>query len=213
MTDKEICGNLLDAMVAGTDTTANMLCFVIYFLEKNPEVKQKLRQEFDSILGNDLTKPMTLKNIEELKYCDAVIKEVFRHIPVAFSLGRLSIENDMVGGYNWPKGTQFQIHTSALMMRDDYWTDPEKFDPDRFYKVEESDKYLLEKQHAKNSFMMWGGGIRICPGRKLAITELKCLIPLIYRKYDLELRSPLEYKSEILTSCEKLLVKVKPRKF
>ncbi|PKY40774.1 hypothetical protein RhiirA4_395125, partial [Rhizophagus irregularis] len=50
-------------------------------------------------------------------------------------------------------------------------------------------------------------------GRKLAITELKCLIPLIYRKYDLELRSPLEYKSEILTSCEKLLVKVKPRKF
>ncbi|PKK60243.1 cytochrome P450 [Rhizophagus irregularis] len=213
MTDKEICGNLLDAMVAGTDTTANMLCFVIYFLEKNPEVKQKLRQEFDTVLGNDLTKPMTLKNIEELKYCDAVIKEVFRHIPVAFSLGRLSIENDMVGGYNWPKGTQFQIHTSALMMRDDYWTDPEKFDPDRFYKVEESDKYLLEKQHAKNSFMMWGGGIRICPGRKLAITELKCLIPLIYRKYDLELRSPLEYKSEILTSCEKLLVKVKPRKF
>ncbi|PKC57750.1 cytochrome P450 [Rhizophagus irregularis] len=213
MTDKEICGNLLDAMIAGTDTTANMLSFVIYLLEKNPEVKQKLRQEFDSVLGNDLTKPMTLKNIEELKYCDAVIKEVFRHIPVAFLLGRLSVENDKVGGYNWPKGTQFQIHTSALMMRDDYWTDPEKFDPDRFYKVEESDKYLLEKQHAKNSFMMWGGGIRICPGRKLAITELKCLIPLIYRKYDIELRSPLEYKSEILTYCEKLLVKVKPRKF
>ncbi|CAB4389817.1 unnamed protein product [Rhizophagus irregularis] len=213
MTDKEICGNLLDAMIAGTDTTANMLSFVIYLLEKNPEVKQKLRQEFDSVLGNDLTKPMTLKNIEELKFCDAVIKEVFRHIPVAFLLGRLSVENDKVGGYNWPKGTQFQIHTSALMMRDDYWTDPEKFDPDRFYKVEESDKYLLEKQHAKNSFMMWGGGIRICPGRKLAITELKCLIPLIYRKYDIELRSPLEYKSEILTYCEKLLVKVKPRKF
>ncbi|GBC41006.2 cytochrome P450 [Rhizophagus irregularis DAOM 181602=DAOM 197198] len=188
MTDKEICGNLLDAMIAGTDTTANMLSFVIYLLEKNPEVKQKLRQEFDSVLGNDLTKPMTLKNIEELKYCDAVIKEVFRHIPVAFLLGRLSVENDKVGGYNWPKGTQFQIHTSALMMRDDYWTDPEKFDPDRFYKVEESDKYLLEKQHAKNSFMMWGGS-------------------------DIELRSPLEYKSEILTYCEKLLVKVKPRKF
>ncbi|CAB5367123.1 unnamed protein product [Rhizophagus irregularis] len=37
MTDKEICGNLLDAMIAGTDTTANMLSFVIYLLEKNPE--------------------------------------------------------------------------------------------------------------------------------------------------------------------------------
>ena len=190
-----------------------MLCFVIYHIEQNPEVKQKLRQELDSVLGNDLTKPMTFKNIEELKYCDAVIKEAFRHMPVVFSLGRLNVEDDKVGGYHWPKDTQFQILTSALMKHDDYWTDPEKFDPDRFYKIEESDKYLLEKQHAKDSFMMFGGGIRICPGRKLAITELKCLIPMIYRKYDIELTAPIKFKSDILTTCEELFVKIKPRKF
>jgi cytochrome P450 len=190
-----------------------MLCFVIYCLERNPEVKQKLRQELDSVLGNDLTKPMTFKNVEELKYCDAVIKEVFRHIPIVFTLGRINIEDDKVGGYHWPKGTQFQMLTSVLMKRDEYWTDPEKFDPDRFYKIEESDKYLREKQHAKDSFITWGGGIRICPGRKLATTELKCLIPMIYRKYDVELAAPIKIKSDLFTSCEEFLVKVKPRKF
>ena len=41
---------------------------------------------------------------------------------------------------------------SAILKHKDYWTDPEKFDPNRFHKVEESDEYFLEKQHVKNSF-------------------------------------------------------------
>ncbi|RIA85768.1 cytochrome P450 [Glomus cerebriforme] len=216
MTDREICANLLDAMIAGTDTTANTLCFAMYYLGHNPEVKQKLRQELDTVLGKDSTKPLTSKNIEELKYCDAVIKEVFRHMPVVFTIGRINNEDDKVGGYDWPEGTQFQMLTSAIMMSNDYWTNPERFDPDRFYKVEESDKYLLEKQHIKDAFIMWGGGIRMCPGRKLATIELKCLLSMIYRKYDIELKdmnAPLKYKAAFLTSCENLLVKVKPRKF
>ncbi|CAB4407808.1 unnamed protein product [Rhizophagus irregularis] len=60
---------------------------------------------------------------------------VLRYIPVVFIVGRLNIEDDKVGGYHWPKGTQFQILTSALMMRDDCWTDPEKFESDIFYKA------------------------------------------------------------------------------
>ena len=106
--------------------------------------------------------------------------------------------------------------TSALMKHKDYWTDPEKFDPDRFYRTDESDKYLLEKQHVKNSFTMWGGGIRICPGRKLAIIELKCLLILIYRKYDIELvdmNAPLKYNPDFINVCKELIVKIKPRKF
>src|SRR3954471_4681756 len=83
--------------------------------------------------------------------------------------------------------TSFQMLYSAIMMRKGYWTDPEKFDPDRFYKVKESDKYLLEKQHDKNSFTIFGDGIRICPGRKLAMIELECLLASIYRKYDVEM--------------------------
>ena len=62
--------------------------------------------------------------------------------------------------------------TSAIMKHKDYWTDPEKFDPDRFYKVEENDKYLFEKRKVKNAFLMFGGSVRICPGRKFAIKEL-----------------------------------------
>ncbi|GET03155.1 cytochrome P450 [Rhizophagus clarus] len=102
------------------------------------------------------------------------------------------------------------------MKRKDYWTDPEKFDPNRFYKIEESDKYLLEKQHIKNSYTLFDGGIRACPGRKLAIIELKFLLSSIYRKYDIEMvdqNAPLNYFSDVLTVCKDLMAKVKPRKY
>ena len=193
-----------------------MLCFAAYFLGHYPEVKQKLRQELDKVLGKDLTKPITTKDLDELQYCDAVIKEVTRHFPIFFAIARVNIEKDEIGGFNWPEKTSFRMLYSAIMKRKDYWTDPVNFDPDRFYKIEENDKYLLEKQHVKNSFTIFGGGIRICPGRKLAMIELKCLLSLIYRKYDIELadiNAPLKYKSAFSTVCEELIVKVKPRKF
>ncbi|RGB39432.1 cytochrome P450, partial [Rhizophagus diaphanus] len=195
---------------------SNLFCFIIYHLIHHPEVVQRLRQEFDEVLGKDVTKPITQNDIDKLQYCDAVIKEVHRHFPVNYSLGRVNIEKDTVGGYIWPEKTSFSILYCAIMKRKDYWTDPEKFDPDRFYKIDDDDKYLLEKQHVKNAFAMFGGGIRACPGRKLTMIELKCLLTLIYRKYDIELadpNAPLNYSSTLLSVCKELLVKVKPRNF
>ena len=63
---------------------------------------------------------------------------------------------------------------------------------------------------------MLGEGIRICPGRKLAMLELKCLLAMIYRKYDVELadiNAPIKYKSAFHNSSEELIVKIKPRNF
>jgi cytochrome P450 len=179
-------------------------------------VVQRLRQEFDEILGNDITKLITPKDIDKLQYCDAVIKEVYRHCPVIYSLNRVNVEKDTVGGFNWQETNSFSILYYAIMKRKDYWTDPEKFDPDRFYKIDESDNYLLEKQYVNKAFLIFGGGIRICPGRKLAMIELKCLLTSIYRKYDVELvdpNAPLKYFCTLLTNCKELLVKIKPRIF
>src|SRR5437763_13030156 len=117
------------------------------------------------VFGNDLTRPITPKDVDKLHYCEAIIKEVYRHYPIVFMNVRVNIEKDEVGGFSWPEGYTFQIFNAVMKKRKDYWTDPEKFDPDRFYKIEESDKYLLEKKHAKKSFNMFGAGNRICPGR------------------------------------------------
>ena len=92
-----------------------MFCFVIYYIGHHPEVKQRLRQELDEVLGMDLAKPITYKDLEDLQYCEAIIKEVYRHRPVFFMNGRANSEDDNIGGYNWPKGTQFQMLYAALL--------------------------------------------------------------------------------------------------
>ncbi|GBB92772.1 hypothetical protein RclHR1_20520001 [Rhizophagus clarus] len=216
MADKEILGVLLDTMAAGTASVANLFCFIVYYLEHYPRVKQQLRQELDAVLE---TNPITYNDLNKLQYCEAIIKEVFRLCPVAFSVGRVNAEKDVVGGFNWPEGTSFSMFYYAIMRHNDYWTEPEKFNPDRFYKIEENDgrdEYYLERRYIETAFSMFGGGIRICPGRKLTMIELKCLMASIYRKYDLELadmNAPLKYCSNLITECKELKIKIKPRKF
>ncbi|PKK76459.1 hypothetical protein RhiirC2_734145 [Rhizophagus irregularis] len=61
---------------------------------------------------------------------------------------------------------------------------------------------------------MFGGGLRLCPGRKLAMLELAGLIALIYRKYDIDVidkKAPLKTESSIITACSELLVEIKLR--
>jgi len=75
----------------------------------------------DEVLGNDLTKPIKYGDLEKLHYCEAVIKEVTRHRPVAFTVGHLlCAEKDEVGGFTWPKGTVFTMFYYAMMKRNDY---------------------------------------------------------------------------------------------
>ena len=89
------------------------------------------------------------------------------------------------------------------------WTDPDAFNPDRWLTTS-SDK----KKRNKNAFMQFGGGIRVCPGKNLALAEMKTFMALLYRKYDVELVdkvAPLKYHYSFNRQCDELKVKIKPR--
>src|SRR5581483_701228 len=117
---------------------------------------------------------------------------------------RISEKSDEIAGYQWPAGTLFRVNSSALHKNEDCWEEPEKFNPDRWLvKGFEPKKY---------SFVMFGGGLRICPGRKFAMVELVCLMALLFRKYEIDLvdmKAPLKTKAMMVNSCSELLIKIK----
>ncbi|RGB29057.1 cytochrome P450 [Rhizophagus diaphanus] len=205
MTDPEIRGIIFDGIIAGTDT-ANTISFIIYYLARYPDVKKKMLNEIDRTFQDDKTRPITEYDIHNLKYCEAIVKEVSRIFTIVNTLQRCLDNNNEIGGYQWPAETMFRINIDAIHHNEEYWEEPNKFNPDR---------WMVEGfEPKKNSFIMFGGGLRLCPGRKLAMIELVCLMALLFRKYEIDLidkEAPLKTESGVLTVCTELLVEIKLR--
>ncbi|GBC07307.1 hypothetical protein RclHR1_07390001 [Rhizophagus clarus] len=207
MTNSEIRANLLDGIINGTFKITDTLSFIIYYIAHNSDVEKKIIEEIDNVFQGDKMRPITKDDFYSLSYCEAIVKEVARISPNLYSFSRCFDKSEEIAGYQWPANTLFKINVRAIHNDDNDWEEPNKFNPDR---------WLVEGFEQKNnSFIMFGGGLRICPGRKLAMIELVCLIALLFRKYEINLvdmNSPIKtWSNSVLVSCEKLLVEIKQR--
>ncbi|CAG8763413.1 11834_t:CDS:2, partial [Acaulospora morrowiae] len=206
MSDEEISGNFLEAVSAGIDTSSNTLCFIVHFLSHYPNVRERLVEEIDRVFGKDPNHQITFEDIGKLKYCEASIREclrVFSIIPVMF---KKNTNPDIVGGLLYPADTQFYINLQGIHKQKSLWSNPEEFNPDRFM-----DKNNPE---SKNSLYIFGGGMKKCPGRNLAMLELKTSLSLLYRKYDVELvdmNAPINYYTTAVRTCRELKLRFKKR--
>ncbi|CAG8496737.1 11048_t:CDS:2 [Acaulospora colombiana] len=208
MKDREICDSALDIILAGTDSTADSLCNFIYNMANNPQCKKRLIEEIDSVFADDMTRPVKYDDLKKLVYMDAAIKESLRFSPVVPLVMRSVSDTDTLLGYEWRAGEIFFVSHYGLLNNKNVWSDPRKFNPDRF----------LEGLNAneKRCYIPFGNGDRMCPGRHMAITEIKTLIALLFRKYDIELvdkNAPLDYTYKGTFFCNKLLVKLNERRF
>ncbi|POG72716.1 cytochrome P450 [Rhizophagus irregularis DAOM 181602=DAOM 197198] len=207
MTDTEIRVNILDGIFTGTYKIGNMLSFIVYYIAHNPDVKKKMLKEIDSIFQDDKMRPITKDDFYSLSYCEAIVKEVARIHPVIHLLTRYIDKPNKVAEYHWPADSLFLINVKSVHNNDDYWEEPNKFNPDRWI--------VKNFEPKKGSFLMFGGGLRLCPGRKLATIELVCLIALLFRKYEIDLvdmNTPIKTtNSGTMVLCVDLLVEIKPR--
>ncbi|CAG8547867.1 1221_t:CDS:2, partial [Racocetra persica] len=178
MTDREILGNVLDSLFGGIATTGSRFIHMVNILAKNPNVIHRFRQELDSVFGDDLERPITTHDLSKLKYGEAILNEVFRFDPILKMGARVNTEREEVAGHMWPEGTAFHINIERIHLNKSHWQNPEVFDPDRF---------MNNVNISKNTLIQFGGGVRMCPGRKFASIIVKGMMTMLYRKYDVEL--------------------------
>ncbi|CAG8771490.1 8683_t:CDS:2, partial [Dentiscutata erythropus] len=177
ITAYEVNAILWDVLLAGIGSTNDAFCFVVYNIAKNPEILIKIRKEIDEVFGSDFNDYFTIEKLINCRYTEAVIKESMRYIaPAPFTVKVLSSEEN-IAGYNWPSGTSFWIDHQNISNNPDYWNDPKIFNPDRF----------LNEDNTSNDFTLFGGGVRICPGKHMAMNWLKILTVKFYSKYNVEL--------------------------
>jgi len=148
---------------AGFDTTSNTLCWILWAIAKHPHVKDKLKQELNSVLGN---RPPTVDDLAQLQYLDKVVFEALRRFGTADALNREAIVNDTIQGYTIPKGTQVFICPSYTVRH--AFDRPLEFDPDRF-----TDENMA--QFSKLVMNSFGSGPHECIGKHLALMELRLI--------------------------------------
>ncbi|CAG8708821.1 33038_t:CDS:2, partial [Racocetra persica] len=207
-----------------------------FLLSVNNDAKDKIAdEEIRSILLDvflDLVFPsdtsyVTADIIAKLKYCEAIIKETARIMPITSVSKRVAVAECEVAGYTWPARTMFHLNYASIHMNEKYWANPNVYNPDRFYLKNNLDEFENDLRTFDNedqkfshnmnrySLVIFGGGVRICPGRRLAMINMLSFMALMFKKYDVELanmQAPLNTYTKFITTCLGLKIKIKPRK-
>jgi len=179
MTNEQLIDEILILFVAGHETTSNALTFSLQLVAQDKEVQKRIREEVSLFDINDI-----LNSIQKLPYTKQCIEETLRLYPPAYFSDRLSLEEDECNGVKIPKNTQVLLSYYEMHRHQNYWSDPEKFDPDRFCSEN-------KKEHSA-SYFPFGAGPRMCIGNNFAMYEMILTLAEMVKNYELEPVSEIE---------------------
>ncbi len=181
--DKQVAGNVLTMLLAGEDTTANTIAWMIHLLWRNPRALARAAGEVRWVV-RDVNNP-TFEEIAKLDYVDACAHETMRLKPVAPILPQETLREVTIGDVRVPAG----IIVISVMRRDSvsdrHVPRATSFDPERWLSAN-ADSSAQNAHSAKRVSMPFGAGPRICPGRYLALLEMKMAIAVLLGNFDIE---------------------------
>jgi cytochrome P450/nitrite reductase/ring-hydroxylating ferredoxin subunit len=202
--DEELIGNALTMLLAGEDTTANSLAWAIHLLIDAPDEVAALRRELDAAGIRGV--PADLERVGKLTYAGAITSETMRLRPVAPLIFLEALNDEVLGGVAIPRGVQFCLLTRAPGRRADNFVAPTEFRPARWI--------APTGAHDPAVNLPFGSGPRICPGRSLALVEMKVVLATMLSCFDLERVGAAGDVREVFNFTmrpEGLKVRVRPR--
>ena len=160
LTNDEIAAQSFVFFLAGFETSSTTMTFALYELSKNQEIQDKVRDEINTVLAKHGGK-ITYEAIQEMKYMDLVINETLRKYPPLPLLTRKCVQDYKIPDEDIviEKDTAIFIPVLGIHYDEDYYPEPEKFDPERFTEENKS------KRH-NYAHIPFGEGPRICIGKK-----------------------------------------------
>lgn len=175
MTDLQLRDELVTIMGAGMETTSTTLAWLFHELARHPDAEQRLHDEIDAVVGD---RPVTFEDIPHLEYTSRVIKEVTRlySLPV---FTRKAVTGATVGGVRFPVGTEIAYSLHALHRDPRTFTDPERFDPDRWLPERTGGRLF------RNEFIPFGAGSHKCIGEFFAEAQMAIAVATIATRWRL----------------------------
>lgn len=181
-TEKELFNQAAEFLIAGSDTTANTICYTLMSLVDNPDILAKLRE---TIPANDGTDP-AVADIKQNEYLTACLSETLRMFPHGGVLGRFLPPGSKpfeLLGHVIPPGTSVTASFRACHFNEEYWPKATKYWPERWMESE-SDRQGAPAA-AKDAFFPFSAGSRSCIGLNFAWMEMRKVMVALLSRYDI----------------------------
>jgi cytochrome P450 len=184
-TPVELRDQIMHLLFGGHDTTSSTLSFLMYELSRHPEALARVVEEQDELL--DGRAPTTEELLTGLPYLGMALDETLRLYPPVWFGPRLSVRPFEFGGFRIPAGVHV-IHSSWVTHRlPEVFENPEAFIPERF-------TAQRRRQIPPGGYIPFGGGQRICIGKRFGQLVVKAAATTVLRRFHCELRPGYELR-------------------
>jgi cytochrome P450 len=183
MTDEQVLDEALILLIAGHETSANALTWLLYLLGQHPAEAEAIRAETAAVLEargpGQAQAAFGFEELPRLGRALYAVQEAMRLYPPAWMVDRVSLADDEYQGLRIPKGTLFSLYIYGLHHAPKYWQQPAQFRPERFAPG--------QPPIVPATYVPFGGGPRLCIGMQFALTEMQLVTLELLRHFAVEL--------------------------
>ncbi|KAA8535875.1 hypothetical protein F0562_030878 [Nyssa sinensis] len=183
MTENDIADKIIGLLIGGHDTASAAITFVMKYLAELPDVYNEVLKEQVAVSNTKQRgELLNWEDLQKMKYSWNVASEVMRLAPPLQGNFREAITDFTYAGFSIPKGWKLYWSANSTHKNPEYFPEPEKFDPLRFE----------ENGPIPYTYVPFGGGPRMCPGKEYARLEILVFIYNVVRKFKWEKILPSE---------------------
>jgi cytochrome P450 len=175
MSDKHLRDEVVTIFVAGHETTAVLLTWLLHILGREDEWENRLASECIQVLNGRLPGFADLGQLPNLRMA---IDETLRLYPPAWITNRTAVKDDEICGYPIRAGEVVAVAPYVVHRLEEYWPDPECFDPSRFSPENSTGR-------PRFAYFPFGGGSHQCIGRDFALVEAQLIFATLVQLFRL----------------------------
>jgi len=178
MTEKQLRDEILTLLIAGHETTANLLAWTLWLLAQRPETDVWLHAEAKALLAGRAG--FAAADCDRMSYARMVILESLRLYPPGWFIGRAALTDVRLGGYTVPKGTVVMMSQYVMHRDARFFEEPERFKPERW----EGD---FQERLPRGAYFPFSAGDRHCIGEGFAWQEALLILATLVERWKFEL--------------------------
>jgi cytochrome P450 len=200
----ELFDELMTLIVAGFETTANTLSWAWYLIAKHSDVEKKILMEIEKCLPRG--SKFSVESLQAMQYMQQVLEETLRLYPPVWLFTRRSCELDELSDYDVPPDTDIYLSPFVLHRTEHYWTEPNRFNPERF---SQTNAPIKDRPYYPFSL-----GPRRCIGEYFSFLEMKIHLGMLLPRFRMQLIDNVEPELELainLRAAKDIVMKLTER--